>query len=441
MFKIKLLSKWKTHEAGTVLEVDETIKNSLTTAEIAKEWSEADEAERVQKAADLEAQQKSLDATVKNAVAAALKDIPNGNGINISVDYNEPENGPFKSIGEQLLAAKTMASDGVTSSEKETAGNMLEASAKATKAATGSNELVDSEGGFLVQHDFMAQLDQRAVETGQLAARVDNREVAGNGLKWNELDDYNRTKGNHPTQVKWLEEAGTKTASKPTFIRRNLELVKMCGLYYATDELLEDAPALAGEVSSWFGDEFGFELDDAIYDGSGAGKPKGIMNSACLVSVGAESGQTADTVVAENVVKMFARVPGRLLDGAVWIVNQDVLPQLPLMKIADQPVFLPPNGLIDAPAGMLLGKPIMISEHAKTIGDKGDIMLANLSQYKMIRKGGIKGASSIHVRFVNDETAFRWVMRVNGDTKWSKQMTPKNGSNKLSPFVVLDARA
>ena len=76
---------------------------------------------------------------------------------------------------------------------------------------------------------------------------------------------FSRTPPGLYARQKWLEEAGTKTASKPTFIRRNLELTKMCGLYYATDELLQDAPGLAGEVSEWFGEEFGFELDDAIY--------------------------------------------------------------------------------------------------------------------------------------------------------------------------------
>ena len=90
---------------------------------------------------------------------------------------------------------------------------------------------------------------------------------------------------------------------------------------------------------------------------------------------------------------------------------------------------------------------LVVDQHGRlggqrgTVGDLGDIMFANLAQYKMIRKGGIKGDSSIHVRFVNDETAFRWVMRVNGDTKPSNVITPTNGSNTLSPFVVLAARA
>lgn len=445
--KIKLLMNWEDpegtkHEKGTILEVDESTANGLKLAKVAEEWDEAAEKEAKAAKAAKEAQDAALQKTIKDALKLHFDELAKsggdiGCGLRVVVDPKGKDELPFKSVGEQLQAIKTFTVEN-GGSDKEKAGNMLAAVAK---AATGSNELVDSEGGFLVQQDFMQTLDRRAVDSGQLAANVDTREVMGNGLKWNELDDYNRTKGNHPTQVYWTEEAGTKTASKPSFIRRNLELEKLAGLYYATDELLEDAPALAGEVSEWFGEEFGFNLDDAIIDGTGAGQPKGILKSNALVSVAKESGQTAATVNGTNVSKMYARMPARYIGESAWLINQDVWPQLPLMTIGDQPVWLPPNGLIDAPAGLLLGRPIIMTEHCKTLGTVGDIMFVNLKQYKMIRKGGIKGASSIHVRFVNDETAFRWVLRCNGDTKWSKTMTPKNGSAALSPFVALATRA
>ena len=37
----------------------------------------------------------------------------------------------------------------------------------------------------------------------------------------------------------------------------------------------------------------------------------------------------------------------------------------------------------------------------------GDIILADLSQYILIDKGGLQSASSIHFKFTTDETAFR----------------------------------
>jgi len=63
-----------------------------------------------------------------------------------------------------------------------------------------------------------------------------------------------------------------------------------------------------------------------------------------------------------------------------------------------------------------------------------------LSEYQMIEKGGVQAASSIHVRFVYDESVFRFVYRVDGQPKWNLPLTPYQSANTLSPFVVLEAR-
>jgi hypothetical protein len=42
------------------------------------------------------------------------------------------------------------------------------------------------------------------------------------------------------------------------------------------------------------------------------------------------------------------------------------------------------------------------------------------------------------VYFVTDETAFRFVYRVDGQPNWNLPLTPKNGGPTLSPFVVLN---
>ena len=88
-----------------------------------------------------------------------------------------------------------------------------------------------------------------------------------------------------------------KTESKPKFRKIELSLKKLIGLCYATDELLEDAAALESVIRAGFSSEFGFLLDDAIINGTGAGQPLGILNSGCLVSVAAETGQKAATIV------------------------------------------------------------------------------------------------------------------------------------------------
>jgi HK97 family phage major capsid protein len=71
-----------------------------------------------------------------------------------------------------------------------------------------------------------------------------------------------------------------------------------------------------------------FMTEDAIVEGTGAGQPLGILNSPALISVAKETGQAAATIVKENVDKMWSRMWARARKNAIWLINQDIEPQL-----------------------------------------------------------------------------------------------------------------
>lgn len=345
----------------------------------------------------------------------------------------------FGSLGEQLIAIR------------EAAVNPRAADPRLFEinAATGASETIGHDGGFLVQTDFQAELMRRAYGGSKLIGRTDQRTVGpnANGVTYNVVDETSRVAGSRGGGVTayWVAEGASITASRPKLAQRTLKLGKLVGLYYATDELLQDATALESWVTSEFTDEFAFMIDDAIVRGTGAGIPEGILNADCLVTVAKESGQAADTVVAENLYKMFSRLHANSVGNAVWLINQDVWPQIFSLNAAvgtgGVPLFIPAGGITDSPAGTLLGRPIVPIEQAATLGDAGDIILADLGQYLTINKGGIQAAQSIHVAFTTDEQAFRWTLRMNGKAKWLSALTPYKGSATKSPFVNLAARA
>lgn len=349
---------------------------------------------------------------------------------------------PFKSFGEQLMAVKEAATNHRIDERLMTVQKT---------AAMGLNEAFDTEGGFLVQQDFQQGLFQILHDNANLKNKCKNVPISAtaNGLVWNAVDETSRATGSRfgGLQVYWAHEQATKTASKPKFRRMSLYLEKLIGLYYATDELLADTNALASMISQWFGSEFGFMVDDAIVNGTGAGQPLGIITADCTITVDKESSQTAATIVAENIEKMYSRMHSKSIAKAEWYINQDCWPQLFQLKhtvgTGGVPVFMPPTGLQAAPYGMLMGRPINVIEQCQTLGTEGDIIFADLSQYFTIEKGGIESASSIHVKFTTDETAFRFVMRMNGQPLWSSALTPyKGGSTKtVGPFVTLQTRS
>lgn len=315
-------------------------------------------------------------------------------------------------------------------------------------AASGLNEGVPSEGGFLVQSDLATELTNKAFETGQLVSRVRVQEIGAmsNGLKLNLANETSRVSSRYGGIIAyWAAEAAEKTSSAPKFRQWDYNLQKLIGLWYATDELLQDATAMNSVVNEWFADEFGFQLDDAIYNGNGAGKPLGILAAPCLVTVAKEAGQTAATIVADNVFKMYSRMPAGSLGNAVWCINQETWPQLfklsQAVGVGGVPMFIPAGGMNATPAGTLLGRPILPIEQAAALGTIGDIAFCDFRQYLAIRKGGTQAASSIHVRFVYDESVFRFVLRFNGAPIPNAALTPYKGSASVSPFIALATRA
>src|SRR3990172_4771407 len=344
---------------------------------------------------------------------------------------------PFKSLGEQLVAVRDLATG------KGRDERLFEVK------ALGMNEEIGSEGGFLLQPTFGTEIWNRAYEVGAFASRANRRPIGAgsNSLTINAVDETSRATGSRygGLQAYWVVPGAQATPTKPKFRQIELRLKKLMCIYYATDEELADVAALESNVGDWVAEEIAWMVDEGIYTGSGAGMPLGVMNSSSLVTIAKEAGQGAATVVSENISKMWARVGARSRPNGVWFINQDVEPQLDAMGLTvglgGVPTYMPPGGLADAPYGRLKGRPVVIVENCATIGSVGDVLLADLSQYFLADKGGIEAASSIHVQFLTDETAFRFTFRVDGQPAWSAALVPAKGSNSLSPFVTLAVRS
>lgn len=348
---------------------------------------------------------------------------------------------PFKSFGEQLSAIA-----GAGMNKGMPMDNRLQ-----WRAPSGANASGPADGGFLIQTDFsMALLDQMN-EMGQLISRIRKIPISSgaNGIMLPTVDETSRAAGSRWGGVRgyWVNEAAEITSSRPKFRQIELKLNKLAALGYATSELLEDAVAMQAIFQQAFAEEMVFNVEDAIFSGTGAGQPLGFMNSAALITVSAESGQAASTIVAANVLKMMARLPARSVMNSVWLINQDILPQLWSMTVgsgsATHLMYAPPgltNDNANAPWGTLMGRPVIPVEYASTLGTTGDIALVDLTQYIGIDKGGAQAAESMHVRFIYDEMAFRLTYRFDGQPAWHSPMTPYKGSNTQSPFVVLATR-
>lgn len=368
----------------------------------------------------------TAEAAVKKMADELAPEVKAGFAGHVEIVKDEADQ-PFKSAGEFLLSVKNAA----------VSPHAIDRRLLPLKA-TGLNEAIPSQGGFLVQQDMQAGILQRMYGVGGLLSRFSPMTVSGNGMLINAIDETSRADGSRFGGVLgyWLNEGGTKTASKPKFRQIDLKLKKVAALCYATDELLEDAVALESWINQYVPEELRFKVEDAIMNGDGVGKPLGILSSPALVSATRTDANEIDHL---DVLRMWARRWVGVSDY-VWFAAPNIMTQLYTMAIGNVPIYMPPGGLSGAQYGTLLGRPLIETEYNPGLGSLGDLLLVSPSQYALIQKGGIQAASSIHVQFVTDETAFRFVYRVDGEPAWNSALTPFNGSSDtVSPFVALSA--
>jgi HK97 family phage major capsid protein len=348
---------------------------------------------------------------------------------------------PFKTFGEQLQA---IMSDGMNKGADRDPRLIWEMSA-------GANETVPSEGGFLVQQDFADTLFNRMREQADILPRTTELTLTGraNSIKLPFVDETSRARGARfgGMQAFWTEEGGTAASTQPKIGAIEMSLNKLMGISYITEEMMADAGLMEQLITMGMVDVLTFETEDSIVNGNGAGKPLGFLNSGALISVAAQSGQATGTIVTQNIIDMWDRLPARSRRNAVWLcADSGVEAQLQVLTMVGSNAHLYRlPGMNAAVAGnedfgLLVGKPVIPVEYLPAIGTVGDLCLVDMSEYLTLTKGGMKQAESMHVRFLYDEHVLRVTHRIDGQPAWKQPVLTANGATTKSPFIAIAAR-
>jgi HK97 family phage major capsid protein/HK97 family phage prohead protease len=341
--------------------------------------------------------------------------------------------GSFKSFGE---FAATIARDAVAG---KTRG---EHDPRLIRAASGASEGDPTAGGFAVPEQFVQRLIGSIYEESTLGQLVttDETDKPLGGTKIPAIDETSRVDGSRwgGVRVYWQGEGDQLAGSFPKFKSLKIVPKKLTGLCVVSAELVADVPMLSAHLERVFASEMGFRLDLGILTGSGSGMLQGILNSTALITVPKLVGQASATIVAENVNTMWSAMPAPCRKRAVWIASEDVAAQLDQSAGGFSGIYMP-AGSDGISEPRLKGRPLLEVEQASPLGQVGDLVLADLSQYQIVR-GPLVSAVSMHARFVNDEVVFRFVVRMDGQPFWTSPITTYNGSGLRSPFVAIGAR-
>ena len=313
-------------------------------------------------------------------------------------------------------------------------------------AGTGLTEGSGPSAGWLIPEAFAPLMSAPEHDNTNLLGYCNRVPLQVNNVTIPYPDDFDRSGGTVYGGIKWywISELEQKTSSYPKMGKIKLELNEIAGLCYVSDTLLQDSPAsINALITNGFKTSLVSQINEAILYGTGAGQPLGISGAPALTDVAIETGQDDDTIVLENVLKMRAQCYN--YNEAIWLVTPDAYPQIATLSLAVGTGGAPIYQLANDPNVLdsLLGRPILVTNHCAALGTVGDIQLINFKEYIVGEKSGIgsgiQAAQSIHLKFDYDQTAFRFIYRIDGNPWWSSALQPIRG-NAVSPFIRLASR-
>jgi HK97 family phage major capsid protein len=304
------------------------------------------------------------------------------------------------------------------------------------------SESVPSDGGFLVPVEYSSLIHNVSLENEIVMPRCFVQP-----MKSNTINIPAMSIGDHSTNLyggfvaSYTGEAGTIDEHNPKTRSMELNAKKLTGLIRFSSELAADIPGGTNQIVQICGKGLSWYRDRAFLKGTGAGEPLGILSAGCTITVAKESGQKADTLVYENFCKMVGRLHPACFNNSIWIIQVSAIPQLLQLSMAIGtggnaiPVLSESGGV-----WKILTRPVIFTEKTEKLGDLGDVILADLSQYVVGLRSEMRFDMSIHVAFTTDELLARLIERHDGQPLWDSPLTLEDGVNTVSPFVTLEAR-
>ncbi len=331
-----------------------------------------------------------------------------------------PKKSEFRSFGEFLYTIRYKPED-----------------KRLAELRTGLVEGTDTAGGFTVPTEFLKTIMMQSLETAVIRGNGATAfPMSSDTQDIPKINDTSHASSLYGGMIAyWKGEQAELAETDPTFGNVKMIAKTLTGYTYASNQLLADnGVGLAALLPRMFGGTIGWFEDSAFISGNGVGKPLGIRNSGALLSVNRSA---ASTVAIADLASIMGRVLPQSLGRGIWIANQGVLKQL--VALGSTYLTWLSNGIADLTRPIpatLLGRPIFFTEKCPALGTAGDIIFADLSYYLIGDREPISIATSEHIRFTTNETAWRFIKRLDGQPWVDSAFTPANGST-LSPFVTL----
>lgn len=239
-------------------------------------------------------------------------------------------------------------------------------------------------------------------------------------------------------EVYWIGEGVEKPETGAGLREVSLQPHEVAAHTVVTDKLLRNWDAASSFISTLLRGAVVAAEDMAFLRGDGVAKPIGIISGAGAVAVNRD---VANKISTNDVINMLAKLLPESKERALWIANQSILPQIAtLQDAAGNYIFIKGDATRGIP-DTLMGIPIRFTGKTPVLGQKGDLMLVDLTYYLIKDGSGPFVAASEHVLFRQNKTVIKVFWNADGKGWVNEPLTLEDGATQVSPYVILDVAA
>lgn len=282
---------------------------------------------------------------------------------------------------------------------------------RTTQKASGMSEGVNADGGYLLTPEITSQIFGATIPGSVIYPKCTKIPIKSNSIKLPIYLNTGNTATTPPRMYPITPDGGAKTGTKPVLSQKTLSLVTWSWLEYATEELIEDAPAFGAWLVANIKEKAGWEFDNRALNGVAATDGfEGILTVAAAAYRAACT--VAATINKTSVINLMAGVmpqynPEWYMSTKAWASMMD--------NCSTATVVVPSFGaMVNADGSMLMGKAVHVMQQMANLNSNGDILYGDFSKYVVAEKNGLNVAISRDFKFDTDEIAYRVTIRQAG---------------------------
>ncbi|MGW8177386.1 MAG: phage major capsid protein [bacterium] len=259
-------------------------------------------------------------------------------------------------------------------------------------------EGTDSAGGFLVPEDYQTELIKKIATMATIRARARVATTGRDMAKWPKVHYTTDNKYTSGVRLTWTGESpSTSTAHRvtdPVFGLYSIPVHTAMASMPVSNDLVEDnAFDIMGISSDLLAEAFTLDENNAFLNGSGIGRPMGILTQVDGDGPSSTNSGTASTLTADGLIDLAYAQPAQYEAGSIWLMNKATEKVIRKLKDANNdylwPVWPQQGNFAPAPRD-LLGFPVMRDEFVPDIAAGAyPIIFGDLRGYLILDRVGL----------------------------------------------------